>query len=326
MSKSDLENKKKLFNDLNKIYKKNKQDIIDWLNIIKIEYAGEHKNKISNLLHTSKIQINTSNEYGKYNLILQWFLNNKDKFTDNEELKLFDNIPSTTFTKISKKIMMQPNLTFKDLNIEEEIKKLKKNPIIDPYNGNEIKISIVLKSEYVKLYEKFITYLTKDLSENDFEKPEIFEKIRNELPTNHIYVLKEIDYIKNLKAIYSDDQVEDKWIDFLVKQKDFLYDIENILDKKGYTVYDHLFMNFYFIKNKKHFKNYLQREIYIDNQEFIHETIKNQIKLINADNLNCYEIIDSMLNFTSEENKGINFIIKKKIIIQVNGHLNCLLF
>jgi hypothetical protein len=70
-------------------------------------------------------------------------------------------------------------------------------------------------------------------------------------------------------------------------------------------------MHFYFIKNKKHFKNYLQREIYINNQEFLYETIQNQIKLVKADDLNCYEIIDSMLNFTSEENKGINFEIKK---------------
>jgi hypothetical protein len=190
--------------------------------------------------------------------------------------------------------------------INKAIKQWKINPNINPYNNSKIKTSIVLKSEYVKLYEKFITYLTKDLSENDFEKPEIFENIRKQLPTNHIYVFKEIDYLKNLKQKYNDPE-EDKWIDFLITEKKLIYSKEKILDKKGYTVYDHLFMHFYFIKNK----NYLQREKNIYNQNFLYEIIENQIKLINAVDLNCYEIIDSMLNFTNEQNKGINFEIKK---------------
>jgi len=104
MSKSDLKKEKDLFKDLNKLYDKNKPRIIEWLTDIATQYNGVHSNKISSLLTTSKIQINTTSEYGVYNLILQWFLNNTDKFTDTEELELFDNIPSTTFTKISKEI------------------------------------------------------------------------------------------------------------------------------------------------------------------------------------------------------------------------------
>jgi hypothetical protein len=197
-----------------------------------------------------------------------------------------------------------------NLTIDKAIKQWKINPNINPYNSSKIKISIVLNSKYVKLYEKFITYLTKDLSENDFEKPEIFENIRKQLPTNHIYVFKEIDYLKNLKQKYNDPE-EDKWIDFLITEKKLIYSKEKILDKKGYTVYDHLFMHFYFIKNKKHFKVNDIKESYINNQEFLYETIENQIKLINAVDLNCQELIDSMLNFTNEQNKGINFEIKK---------------
>ena len=315
MSKSDLKKQKDLFKDLDKLYIKDRPKIIKWLNDTAVEYTELHNNKVTNLVNTSKIQINTTSDYGVYNLILQWFLNNKDKFTDSEELKLFDNIPSTTFTKISKAIMIQSSFpgvaTSQKEDIEETIKKWKKNPTFNPYNGSEVKTSIVLKSEYVKLYEKFITHLTKGLTPTDIMNPEIFENIRKQLPINHIYVFKEIDYIENLKSLYSDDNVENKWIDFLVKQKNLIYTKEKILDKIGYTVYDHLFMHFYLKKNKKHFNNYNIKEIYIDNQEFLYETIENQIKLVKAVNMDCEEVIDSMLNFTSEQNKGINFQVKK---------------
>jgi hypothetical protein len=193
---------------------------------------------------------------------------------------------------------------------KKEIKKWKKKPNIDPYDGSKIKTSIVLNSKYAQLYEKFITELTKDLTTTDIINPEIFEDIRKQLPTDHIYVLKDIDYIENLKDLYSDDLSENLWIDFLVKEKKLLYAKEQILDKKGYTVYDHLFMHFYFIKNKKHFKDYNEIAEYIRNQEFLYETIENQIKLVKAVDMNCYEVIDSMLKFTSEENRGINFTLK----------------
>jgi hypothetical protein len=320
MSKSDLKKQKDLFKDLDKLYNKNRPEIIKWLKGTAKEYAEPHNDKITNLLTKSKIQMNTTSEYGVYNLILQWFLNNKDKFTDSEELKLFDNIPSTTFTKISKEIMMRPNspraASSESLSIEETIKKWKENPTTDPYNGSEVKTSIVPKSKYAQLYEKFITHLTKGLKLTDIMNPEIFENIRRQLPTNHIYVSKEIDYIENIKGLYGDDNVEDKWIDFLKKQKNLIYSKEKILDKKGYTIYDHLFMHFYLKKNKKHFKDYSIKEIYIDNQEFLYETIQNQIKLVKAVNMDCQEVIDSMLKFTSEEDKGINFKVKRTTVSQ----------
>ena len=145
--------------------------------------------------------------------------------------------------------------------------------------------------------------------------PEIFEDIRKQLPTSHIYASNELDYIKNLKRLYNDPE-EDKWIDFLEKQKSLIYAKEQILEKKGYTVYDHLFMHFYLIKNKKHFKDNDIKETYIDNLEFLYETILNQIKLVKANDMDCYEIINSMLTFTSEENKGINFQVKRTNVSQ----------
>ena len=195
---------------------------------------------------------------------------------------------------------------------KEEIKKWKKKPNIDPYDGSKIKTSIVLNSKYAQLYEKFINELASGLTPTDIINPKNIENIRKQLPTDHIYVLNDIDYIENLKQKYNDTG-EDKWIDFLVKQKKLLYGKEQILDKKGYTVYDHLFMHFYFIKNKQHFNEIAK---YVNNQEFLYETIENQIKLVKAVDMNCYEVIDSMLKFTSEEDKGINFQVKRMTLVQ----------
>ena len=326
MSSSELNREQTLFKDLDELYLRDRPKIIEWLNNTAVEFNGSYKNKISNLFNSAKMQINTRRVNGIYNIILKWFLNNKDKFTDAEELKLFDNIPSTKFTKISKAIMMKSNssqaarsssqaATYQTLDIKKAIKKWKENPNIDPYGGSKVKTSIVLGSKYTELYEKFITELTKDLTPADIAKPEIFKDIRKQLPKSHIYVSEEIDYIENLKQQYNNSE-EDKWIDFLVKQKDIIYAKEQILDIKGYTVYDHLFMHFYLIKNEKHFKDYDIKETYIYNQEFLYETIENQIKLVKAVDMNCHEVIDSMLTFTSEENKGINFQVKRTTVLQ----------
>jgi len=287
IDKKTIKQQAELFESLDELCDSNKSRIIEWLGDISIEYNGVHNNKISNLLTKSKIQINTKNEYDVYNSILKWFLNNKEQFTDSDDLDLFDNIPSTTFTKISKAIMMQK------IDILEAIKKWKSNPNINPYNGSTVKTSIVPRSKYAKLYQTFITHLSKDSS---------FEKIRKQLPTNHIYVLKDIDYLEKLKQQHTDEQ-DDKWIDFLIKNKDIIYSKEQILDKKGYTVYDHLFMHFC-LKKSDSSQN-------IDKQFFLYQTIENQIKLVKAVDMDCYEVIDSMLSFKSEQNKGINFEIKK---------------
>ena len=113
-----IKQQEELFESLDELCDSNKSRIIEWLGDISSEYNGVHNNKISNLLTKSKIPINTKNEYDVYNSILQWFLNNKEQFTDSDDLDLFDNIPSTTFTKISKAIMMQK------IDILEAIKKM----------------------------------------------------------------------------------------------------------------------------------------------------------------------------------------------------------
>tara|TARA_B000000477_G_scaffold122736_1_gene127178 strand:- start:62 stop:379 length:318 start_codon:yes stop_codon:yes gene_type:complete len=97
---------------------------------------------------------------------------------------------------------------------EEEIKKWKIKPNIDPYDESKIKTSIVLNSKYAQLYEKFINELTSGLTPTDIINPTKIENIRKQLPTDHIYVLNDIDYLKKLKEKYNDPE-EDKWINFL---------------------------------------------------------------------------------------------------------------
>ena len=314
MSKSDLKKKKDLFKDLDKLYIKNKPRIIEWLVDIATQYNGVHNNKIDNLLITSKIQINTTSEYGVYNLILQWFLNNKEKFIIEDELDLFDNIPSTTFTKISKQIMMQSSsplaASYQSLNIEEAIKKWKENPHKNPYDDTDIKISIVPTSHYGLLYEKFCNHLSSNIESPIL--PITFEKeIRNKLPNNHIYAFKDIDYIEKLKSNYQDEE----WIKFLDTKKNLFYKNEKVNDVTGSTVYDFLFMHFFLIKNKKKFDKNIVID-YIDEQLFLYETILAQIKHIKAVDLNCYEIFESMVSVTTNSNGtegGDNFkLIKKK--------------
>ena len=50
MSKTDLKKQKDLFKNLDKLYDKNRQDIIDWLKGTAKEYAEPHNDKITNLL------------------------------------------------------------------------------------------------------------------------------------------------------------------------------------------------------------------------------------------------------------------------------------
>ena len=59
MSKTDLKKQKDLFKDLDKLYDRNRPEIIKWLKGTAKEYT-ESQNKVSNLVNTSKIQINTS--------------------------------------------------------------------------------------------------------------------------------------------------------------------------------------------------------------------------------------------------------------------------
>ena len=307
MSKTDIKKQKDFFKSLDKFYTKNKDEIIHWLTT-----AKEENNKITGLLNTTKMQIITQSEYGNYNLLLTWFIENNDKFKEHKEL--FDNIPSTNYTKISSAIIengIEDLEKVSDTDIDKKLKEWKKNPKLNPFNGEEIKVSIHLKSDYSRLYNKFIEYLVKDLKKEEYGIKDKFEEIRNKLPNDHIYVCENFNYIKKLKDEYVNEECE--WINYLNNNKEKIYVNESILNKKGITVYDHLFMHYYFILYKNKIVDEDIIENYIDNQLFIYSTIKNQINLldnariIETIDLSCDEIFKSMLD------NDINFkIIKGK--------------
>ena len=302
ISKTDIKKEKDLFKELDKLLLNEKETIINWLKTAKILNA-DYISFMDN-----KYKIITKSEYGNYNLILKWFIINKDKFID--DATLFDNIPSTTFTKISKMIMLDTTNSSVKLDINEAIKKWKENPNINPYTDINIKVSIVPTSEYAKLYMEFCDYLSSNLEKPIL--PIIFEKeIRNKLPDNHIYAFKDIDYIENLKSYYQDEE----WLNFLDAKKDVFYKNENVNNVTGSTIYDFLFMHCFLIKNKKKMEENVIIH-YIDNQLFLYETILAQIKHIKAFDLNCYEIFESMVYLGTDRtgyDEGDNFkLIKKK--------------
>jgi len=304
MSKADIKKEKELFKDLDKLLLNEKGTIINWLKTAKVK--GKYIS--GRLLNNNKLQIITTSEYGNYNLILKWFIINKDKF--GGYYNLFKNIPSTNFIDISNINLELDSSSSLKLNIKEALKKWKENPYKNPYDDSDIKISIVPTSTYGLLYEKFCNHLSSNIESPIL--PITFEKeIRNKLPNNHIYAFKDIDYIEKLKSNYQDEE----WIKFLDTKKNLFYKNEKVNDVIGSTVYDFLFMHFFLKKNQKKFDKNIEID-YIDNQLFLYETILDQIKHIKAVDLNCYEIFESMVSVTTDSNGtggGDNFkLIKKK--------------
>ena len=305
MSKTNIKKEKDLFKSLDKLLLNEKGTIINWLKTAKVNgnYISGH------LLNDNKLQIITTSEYGNYNLILKWFIINKDKF--GGYYNLFKNIPSTNFIDISNINLELDSSSSLKLNIEEALKKWKENPYKNPYDDSDIKISIVPTSTYGLLYEKFCNHLSSNIESPIL--PITFEKeIRNKLPNNHIYAFKDIDYIEKLKSNYQDEE----WIKFLDTKKNLFYKNEKVNDVIGSTVYDFLFMHFFLKKNQKKFDKNIKID-YIDNQLFLYETILDQIKHIKAVDLNCYEIFESMVYVATDSNGtggGDNFkLIKKKM-------------
>jgi len=282
MSSSSIQTK--LFSALNK---HNINLIKNWLDTLK-NTDNIHNGKVPGLLNNARLQINTITETGSYNLILKWININIDKFPDYD----FGTIPPTSFISLQKLNNSKPVY---NIDMDEAIKLWCKNPLINPYTNNAIKVSILHTSEYAKLYQQFCSFLTKQMisSSSNTEDyvfiPDDFERlIRDKLPNNHIYVFKDFDYIQTLQNLYPNSE----WISFLDTKKDFLYEKnEKSKDVFGSTVYDYLFAKYFLFLNKKHFTQKI-REEYIDRSLFLYETIEEQIKIFKKPNSDIYEIFE----------------------------------
>ena len=114
MSDTILKNKsiKELFQKLTKYYVKDDGiKFKEWLNSLK-DPSNVIDGKISGLLNSNKITLETSSESGTYNLILLWIIQNEDKFQDYD----FDGIPSSSFIDIENKIKKQRSCNKKSKN------------------------------------------------------------------------------------------------------------------------------------------------------------------------------------------------------------------
>jgi len=276
----------KLYNTLNK---QNIDLIINWLDKLK-DTDNIINDKVPGLLNNTRLQINTKTETGSYNLILKWIKININKFPDYD----FGRIPESSFTSLKN---MNNSKAVDNIDTDEAIKLWCKNPLINPYTNNAIKVSILHTSEYAKLYQKFCSFLTDKIISSSSNPegyafiPDNFERlIRDKLPNNHIYVFKDFDYIQTLQNLYPNSE----WINFLNTKKEFLYEKnEKSKDIFGSTVYDFLFAKNFLFLNKKHFTQKI-REEYIDRPLFLYETIEEQIKTLKKPNSDIYEIFESL--------------------------------
>jgi hypothetical protein len=100
---------------------------------------------------------------------------------------------------------------------ETNISKWKKSPLINPYNNNEISVSVNPKSEYVKLYKEFID--------------ELITLIRDGKPPDYKLTIKDCKKIK--------DSLPDEHA--IIK-----------VDGKEDILYDHLFIKYFIKKEKKY--------------------------------------------------------------------------
>jgi len=182
---------KDLYKSLDKLYNKDKENIISWLDELKVYKSDD--GKIPGLLNNSKIQIITATEDGTYNLILQWIKKNADKFADYD----FTDIPDSAFIVAADLLAdleagagaasgparsSKVPLTFKTV---DDVKRWFKDPEIHPIKGTPMS---AMSDEYYNIYEKAYKIM-KDNDWNDFRSIEMkyeYDIVYNNFPKNHI--------------------------------------------------------------------------------------------------------------------------------------------
>jgi hypothetical protein len=166
---------KDLYKSLDKLYNKNKESIIAWLDEVK--KVGESSEKIPGLLNNSKIQIITESEDGVYNLILKWIKENKDKFEGYD----FAGIPNSKYISLSNDPVSSVKLykTFKTVaDVEDWII----NPLVNPINGTPLSPTSDL---YYDFYSKAFNIMRKTIS---------YAQIYYKFPKVHL-LFGELDFI-----------------------------------------------------------------------------------------------------------------------------------
>jgi hypothetical protein len=146
---------------LDDLYAQNKEKIIEWLDKIKV-YDFSKDNKIPGLLNKSKIQINTENANGVYNLILKWIKSNMDKFSNYD----FTNIPNSNFISLTQN-SKSPSSQIKKFSTVAEVEMWCRNSKIHPIKNTPM---LTLNMEYYKIYDKAFLILKKNKVPYDYMK------------------------------------------------------------------------------------------------------------------------------------------------------------
>ena len=171
---SSSKKEKDINKSLDRLYNKDKNKIISWLNGVKI--ANKTDGKISGLLNDSKIQIITATEDGQYNLILKWIAANIDKFADYD----FKDIPDSSF--ISLKNIGDPGANtnaaasrIKTFSTPEDVQRWCNDPEKHPTKGTPMS---AMEEEYFNIYQMAFKIMRKNKMQT--------HDIRNMFPKNHI--------------------------------------------------------------------------------------------------------------------------------------------
>jgi len=177
---------KDLYKSLDKLYNKDKNKIISWLDELKVYKSDD--GKIPGLLNNSKIQILTATEDGTYNLILQWIKKNADKFADYD----FTGVPDSAFITSDELLdgleagadgtgparSSKVVLKFKTV---QDVERWFKDPEIHPIKGTPMS---AMSNEYYNIYEKAYTIMKNSgiiaTLDNDYTV------MRSLFPKNHL--------------------------------------------------------------------------------------------------------------------------------------------
>jgi hypothetical protein len=212
---------KDLYKSLDKLYNKNKEVIIAWLDELKT--VGLKSDKIPGLLNNSKLQIITESEDGVYNLILKWIKENKDKFEGYD----FTGIPNSKYISLSNDSSLNPSILIKTFKSAEDVERWIINPEVNPINGTSLP---AMSYEYFDIYFKALSIMRKIIS---------FREIYYKFPKVHL-LFGELDFIyfRCCKYFLDDDECDRLYTDIIKNPKElFLCELlsENIEDTEEKT-------------------------------------------------------------------------------------------
>ena len=188
---------KTCFKDLDKLYKKDKSKIINWLNDIKTDKLGSIHNNgtVLNLLTDNYIQLETTSESGKYNIILKWISLNLDKFDGYD----FNGIPPSVVNgniiidlsniSVQQDTGAATNISLnKTFKTEEDVKRWFLSPETHPITG--LKMS-PMSTIYADIYNKAYNIIKKKRSSSRTTNRWCY----NNFPKNHRLFNGELDLL-----------------------------------------------------------------------------------------------------------------------------------